>query len=292
MSDINNDIMDLDRQKLDLERYKAKLDYQKFVLGSVFVAVAIAAIPPLFQFATSFLEATKADAERQTKQQEFRDDYVKDFIDNALNQDIELRIRFAQYFAFVSTDPFRQGWTNYHDQLLQKRDNVRKTIDQMESEWEKQVRAEPLNESEINRLERNLDWTYKEVGYLERNRSATKNPRTPTLAQNAPPHDAHFQYSNYNVFVRFAGAIKREDVKIMMEELSEGGWKVRGIDVGGERTASAAGYSEVRYPDDSDELAAQSLAEAVQADLRVARQVVAKGNSKIPKGNLEIWISR
>ena len=46
--------LNLEAQKLELERYKAKLDYRKFVLGSVFVAIAIAAIPPLFQLATAY----------------------------------------------------------------------------------------------------------------------------------------------------------------------------------------------------------------------------------------------
>jgi hypothetical protein len=38
---------DLERQKLDLERFKARLDYRKFVLASVVAAITIAAIPPL-----------------------------------------------------------------------------------------------------------------------------------------------------------------------------------------------------------------------------------------------------
>ena len=83
--------LELEREKLKLDRYKAQLDYKKFVLGSVFVALAIAAIPPLFQLATAALEYVKSSAERQAKQQVFRDDYIKEFVGNALNQDIELR---------------------------------------------------------------------------------------------------------------------------------------------------------------------------------------------------------
>jgi hypothetical protein len=70
---------EIDKQKLELEYYKARLDYRKFVLGSVFVAIAIAAIPPPFQLATAVLEYVKSgqqlridqankDAERQAKQ--------------------------------------------------------------------------------------------------------------------------------------------------------------------------------------------------------------------------------
>jgi hypothetical protein len=39
--------IDIERAKLDLDRYKAQLDFRKFIFGSVFAAVAIAAIPPL-----------------------------------------------------------------------------------------------------------------------------------------------------------------------------------------------------------------------------------------------------
>lgn len=88
-------LLEIEREKLNLERYKAQLDYKKFVLGSVFVALAIAAIPPLFQLATAVLEYTKSNADRQAKQQAFRDDYIKEFVSNALNQDIELRIRIC-----------------------------------------------------------------------------------------------------------------------------------------------------------------------------------------------------
>src|ERR1700730_5039101 len=93
--------VDIEREKIELERYKIRLDYKKFVLGSVFVALAIAAIPPLFQLATAALEYVKSSADRQAKQQAFREDYIKEFIGNALNQDIELRIRFANYFSMV-----------------------------------------------------------------------------------------------------------------------------------------------------------------------------------------------
>src|SRR5262249_18531179 len=104
---------ELEKQKLEFEYYKAGLDYRKFVLGSVFVAIAIAAIPPIFQLATAVLEYVKSEqqlridqankeADRQAKQQAFRDDYIKEFLSNALSQDIELRIRFAEYFANVS----------------------------------------------------------------------------------------------------------------------------------------------------------------------------------------------
>src|SRR5262249_4959463 len=182
-------VADLEREKIELERYKIRLDYKKFVLGSVFVALAIAAIPPSFQLATAALEYVKSNADRQAKQQAFRDDYIKEFISNALNQDIELRIRFAQYFARVSTEPAREDWLAYLKDLKDTRDAIRTQINKMEAEWSSLAGAKDRNESEIARLERNLAWAYNEVGYVEKNRSATANPRGPESSPSPPRVD-------------------------------------------------------------------------------------------------------
>ncbi len=180
---------DLETRKLDLERYKAQLDYRKFVLASVFAAIAIAAIPPLFQLATALLEYVKSssqlkvdqtnkEAERLAKEEEFRETYIKDFLANALNQDIELRIRFAEYFSFVSASTFRQGWVDYRRSLIEHRDEVRQKIDAMEAEWQRVVQDRGTGTAESDRIERGLAWLYKEAGYVERNRSVAANPRT------------------------------------------------------------------------------------------------------------------
>jgi hypothetical protein len=173
----------LEREKLQLERYKAERDYKKFVLASVFVALAVAAIPPSFQLATAALEYVKSSAERLSKQQEFRDAYIKEFISNALNQDIELRIRFAQYFARVSTEPSRQDWLGYLKDLKETRDGIRRDIDQMEEKWNSLSSVKERDNVELAWLERHLAWAYNEVGYVEKNRSAAANPRAPEGAR-------------------------------------------------------------------------------------------------------------
>jgi hypothetical protein len=183
---------ELEWEKFTLERYKARLDYRKFILGSVFVALALAAIPPLFQLATAVLEYTKSNADRSAKQQALREDYNKDFINNALNQDIELRIRFAQYLANVSSEPYRQDWLRYHEELKAGRDTIRVEIDKLEARWRMLSGAKDRDEIEIAKLERNLDWAYKEVGYVAKNRSAVANPRTPEVIAPVAPGSTLF----------------------------------------------------------------------------------------------------
>jgi hypothetical protein len=171
----------LDVQRLNLERYKLELDHRKFVLGSVFAAIVIAAIPPSFQLATAALEYVKGQRDQQMKQEEFYETYVKDFLANALNQDIELRIRLAEYFKFVSVDKFRQGWVDYHRELLDHRTRIRDEINQLEAEWQKTAQAEKAQQDgpEARRLVRELGWIYGEVGYAALNRSVAVDPRAP-----------------------------------------------------------------------------------------------------------------
>jgi hypothetical protein len=180
---------DLAIRKLELDRYKATLDYRKFVLASVFAAIVIAAIPPLFQLATAFLEYVKSEAqlkvdqenkkaERLIEEEKFRETYLKEFISQALNQDIELRIRLAEYFSAVSADAYRQGWADYLKDLKEHRTALRNDIDRMEREWKRG--SSQRDGGEVEELERHLDWSYAELGYVAKNRSVAANPRAPT----------------------------------------------------------------------------------------------------------------
>jgi hypothetical protein len=172
------------------EREKAKLDYRKFIWGSVVAAIAIATIPPSFQLATAVLEYVKsraklredtraAEADRQVKQEQFLQTFTQAFIANALDQDIELRIRFADYFAHVSPASSRDLWGAYLGKLEKQRDKVRASINEMEEKWQRSKVGSDQAAIDLDRLERTLQWTYKEVGYVSRDRSVTTNPRAP-----------------------------------------------------------------------------------------------------------------
>jgi len=97
---------------------------------------------------------------------------------------------------------------------------------------------------------------------------------------------------SYQVSVQFAGLINRDDVRTMMRRLSDSGWRVQGIQGGGERRAEAAGFAEVRYAEQGDEPVAKALAEAVQATKLLSKPLKATENLRVKKGTLEVWISR
>jgi len=164
-------------QRLELERYKAKLEFRKFIWGTVIGGITIAAIPPLFQLATAALEFVKSEAARKMQAQQFRDGYVKDFLNTALNQDIEVRIRFAKYFASVSSE--KDDWSRYLGDLTTLRDTKKSEIDRLEEAWQRLADRPGAVASEVNQARRHLDWAYSEVGYVAPNRSAISNPRVP-----------------------------------------------------------------------------------------------------------------
>ncbi len=102
--------------------------------------------------------------------------------------------------------------------------------------------------------------------------------------------------------MRFAGSIKREEIIQMVRALSAT-WRIKGAGVdpsdtqtsgerGGERTITVYGQNAVLYGDDSDRSAAENLAEAVMRTRIVSVQVVTSQDAAIPKGTLEIRVSR
>src|ERR1700722_1559110 len=124
-------------QQLELERLKLRLEYKKFVLGTVVAGITIAAIPPLFQLAGAAIEYVKSQHELSMQQESGHETFVTQFLNTALDQDIERRIRFADYFSRVSSLSYRQGWIDYRDDLLKRRSGVRDEIDSKEAAWEK-----------------------------------------------------------------------------------------------------------------------------------------------------------
>jgi hypothetical protein len=171
---------------IELERYKAKLDFWKFTIVSGFAAIVIAAIPPSFQLATAHLESVKSDAERAASEQRFQDQYVQQFLDKALTQDVELRIRFADYFANVSAKDVRGGWVKYRDALIETRKRIRDSIEDKRkkiADIVAKTKGSPNFES--NLLEEKLAWDYGEVGYVKPDSSVIRDPNTSSVAASA-----------------------------------------------------------------------------------------------------------
>jgi hypothetical protein len=85
-----------------LKRLGMWLGFAKFVLGSVVVAVLSAVLNYQIQTRTVTIKAKEQEKE-----------YLKSFINQAMDDNLEKRLRFAQYFATL----LKEGWTDYYKQL-------------------------------------------------------------------------------------------------------------------------------------------------------------------------------
>ncbi|NKK65339.1 hypothetical protein GFL39_17710 [Rhizobium leguminosarum bv. viciae] len=178
--DASKEALEIEAKRLDLERFKARLSYRKSIVIGGFVAIAIALIPPVFQFVSFLIDTQNKDAERQADIQKFRSQYISAFLDNALNQDIELRLRLAQYFKFVAPDKdLKDDWSAYYAELEKKRNDTRDLIEKLEEKLAS-TQAGPVSEAnsvEQDKVLQQLGWLRAEVGYVAPNKSVIRDPR-------------------------------------------------------------------------------------------------------------------
>lgn len=78
------------------------LNFAKFVLGTVALGIIATALNYQIQ-----------DKELKLKEKDLQQQYLKNFIDQALDADLEKRVRFSHYFAVL----LKGNWSEYHKQL-------------------------------------------------------------------------------------------------------------------------------------------------------------------------------
>lgn len=162
-----------DTQNILLEFYKTTLDYRARVIASG-IAVAIPNIVTLIdnnQKARN--EILRIDQERDLKDKEIQikelelklaaadkhQNYIGQFINQAIDKDIELRIRFAEYFATVSDEPER--WEKFLGNLVKKRDEFEAKLQTLASEQQKDASDDTRLSlaAEVDKLERQVHST-------------------------------------------------------------------------------------------------------------------------------------
>jgi len=164
---------ELSKAEMELRRYEARLGVWKVVLGTFIVGLAGVLIPGAISFYTAYFDNERKKAEFELSQQAAHQQYIKDFFATAINQDIELRIRFADYFANLS-GPLQEGmWQNYLTSLRELRDLKREKINELEGKLVafKRMSPEEIDTAEYDRINRELAWANAEVGYIPTERS-------------------------------------------------------------------------------------------------------------------------
>jgi len=163
----------LSAAEMELRRYEARLGVWKVVLGTFIVGLAGVLIPGAVSFYTAFFDNERKRLEIEHAQQSAHQQYIKDFFATAVNQDIELRIRFAEYFANLSGPQQEEMWRNYLGSLTALRDGNREKINELESRLVafKLQSPEQIDAAEYDRINRELAWANAEVGYIPTERS-------------------------------------------------------------------------------------------------------------------------
>ena len=84
-----------------------------------------------------------------------------------------MRIRFANYFAHLSDPEQREDWSSYRKDLTDQRDERRTAINKLEARLVaiKKIPEDEVDVTELDRVIRELTWTYAEIGYVPLNRS-------------------------------------------------------------------------------------------------------------------------
>ena len=161
------------RDEIELRRYEARLGVWKVVFGTLIVGLAGVFVPAAINLTTALFDNWRKESEFRLAQQTAHQQYIKDFFDTAINQDIELRIRFANYFANLSGPDQKELWALYLTDLESQRNENRKRINELEERLVqlKRTPEKELDVAELDRVVRELNWVYSEIGYVPLDRS-------------------------------------------------------------------------------------------------------------------------
>ncbi len=167
-------------ENTELERYRIRFGFYKVIAGTALVGALGIIVPGAIEFWQGYFEDRRKTKELEIAAAQRQQEYVQSFITTALNQDIELRLRFTQYFSSVLPDKQSAGWGKLYEVLKEDRDKTREEIHARERRiWKLLGIKDPDvdQQIEIAQLRRELDWRYKEIGYVQHERTIIPTTR-------------------------------------------------------------------------------------------------------------------
>jgi hypothetical protein len=152
--------------------YKTTLEYRAQVISIVFASGIAVAIPNIVTYLNNRQvaehEKNKLEREVELKREDLKlkqQDYIAKFVDNAIDQDIELRIRFAEYFATIADNP--EKWKVFLKTLSDRRTELYKRIDEIVGLLAAEEVKEPRDSARIAELNNHISRIEKQVGALK-----------------------------------------------------------------------------------------------------------------------------
>jgi len=210
-----------------LEHYKARLGFWQAIWGTIISGGVAVAIPAAVDAYKAHLDLEKArqdivlkGKEIEEKRQDQYQEYVSRFLSTALNQDIELRLRFAEYFSFVADTADSEKWRNFNSTLKSRKEEIRTRIEKNENLAARLVSSPKLDtdqQIELARLRRELAWDYAEIGYARQDTDVTApGPSLSSVPdKNSVIADEGIRFSNAVV-----DASRSEEVKGIVDSMS------------------------------------------------------------------------
>ncbi len=133
------------------DRLKMWLSFWKWLISTIVITGGLA-------WASTIINAKHKDTELRIKINQEEKEYLTSFLERAMDDNLEKRYRFAQYFAHVtSSNEYRQGWSNYFAAIEKEVNSAIAEKSKLESELEeKSGRELAIAENRINELEREL----------------------------------------------------------------------------------------------------------------------------------------
>ena len=108
------------------ERLSLWLSFWKFILSSVVISGGIA-------IATTIITAKEKAIQMEIQVNKQEQDYLTRFLERAMDDNLEKRHRFAQYFSALTTPgPFKEGWLRYLEIVDAEVAATNKRVDELE----------------------------------------------------------------------------------------------------------------------------------------------------------------
>ena len=149
--------------KMTDERLRTWLSFWKWLISAVVVTGGISIV-------SLMINAEHKATELEIRTIQMEKEYLTQFLQEAVSDNLERRRKFAEYLSILSTtERFRERWSQYLAKIEDEQNSVEKEISELISELKTQTGEERRNtRREIAQLARELAMSYSDaVSYLD-----------------------------------------------------------------------------------------------------------------------------
>jgi len=140
-----------------LEKLKVYAGIAKWFLTSVVIGGASLILNNEIQQTQLQQQKELQKTQLQLKKQEQEGSYLAQFVEHALNTDLETRIKFAHYFSTVTvTEDIKSNWMTYYDDLVKQRKLSIDALQERNQELRTELESKEANIQRVTELEKQI----------------------------------------------------------------------------------------------------------------------------------------